>query len=211
MVEDDTHPDSTPLVINNLGQIISGATTAFSDAAALQITADSADSPNASLVIQRCMNANGNASIIIQRAAGTNASKVGLTATGTSIGSVIFTGYDGTENRQVARITCQTDGACGPGDMPGRLQFMTTADGASSVTERMRIDSAGNVGIGTTANAAAILDVASTTKGLLPPRMTTTQRNAITAPIPAGLMVYNTTTNKLNFYNGTAWEAVTSG
>lgn len=73
----------------------------------------------------------------------------------------------------------------------------------------MRIDSSGNVGIGTTANAAAILDVASTTKGFLPPRMTGTERDAIAAP-PAGLMVYNTTTNKLNFYNGTAWEAVTS-
>jgi len=36
------------------------------------------------------------------------------------------------------------------GDMPGRLTFSTTADGASSVTERMRIDSTGDVGIGTT-------------------------------------------------------------
>jgi hypothetical protein len=76
-------------------------------------------------------------------------------------------------------------------------------------TERMRIDSSGNVGIGGTANAAAILDAASTTKGFLPPRMTTAQRDAITTP-PAGLMVYNTSTNKLNFYNGSAWEAVTS-
>lgn len=73
----------------------------------------------------------------------------------------------------------------------------------------MRIDSAGNVGIGGTADADAILDLQSTTKGFLPPRMTTTQRNAISTP-PAGLMVYNSTTNKLNFYNGTAWEAVTS-
>jgi hypothetical protein len=68
----------------------------------------------------------------------------------------------------------------------------------------------GGVGIGTsTPNTAASLDVTSTTQGFLPPRMTTTQRNAI-ASVPAGLMVYNTTTNKLNFYNGSAWEAVTS-
>jgi hypothetical protein len=74
----------------------------------------------------------------------------------------------------------------------------------------MVIDSSGNVGIGTTSpNAAALLDVTSTTKGFLPPRMTTVQRDAITTP-PAGLMIYNTTTNKLNFYNGSAWEAVTS-
>jgi hypothetical protein len=75
--------------------------------------------------------------------------------------------------------------------------------------ERLRIDASGNAGIGGTANAAAILDAASTTKGFLPPRMTTAERDAISTP-PAGLMVYNTSTNKLNFYNGSAWEAVTS-
>jgi hypothetical protein len=76
-------------------------------------------------------------------------------------------------------------------------------------TERMRIDASGNVGIGGTANAAAILDAASTTKGLLPPRMTTAQRDAITSP-PAGLMIYNTSTNKLNVRTASSWEAVTS-
>jgi len=68
----------------------------------------------------------------------------------------------------------------------------------------------GNVGIGTTSpSASALLDVSSTTRGLLPPRMTGVQRDAISSPA-AGLMIYNTTTNKLNFYNGTAWEAITS-
>ena len=68
----------------------------------------------------------------------------------------------------------------------------------------------GEVGIGTSApNAAALLDVTSTTKGFLPPRMNLTQRTAIASP-PAGLMIYNTTSNKLNVYNGTAWEVITS-
>lgn len=71
------------------------------------------------------------------------------------------------------------------------------------------VDKGGNFGIGTNApNANAILDVASTTKAFMPPRMTTTQRNAIPAPT-AGMVIYNTTTNKLNVYT-TAWEAVTS-
>jgi hypothetical protein len=56
--------------------------------------------------------------------------------------------------------------------------------------------------------ASAIVEIQSTTKGFLPPRMTTTQRNAIASPA-AGLMIYNTTTAKLNVYT-TAWEAITS-
>jgi len=78
-----------------------------------------------------------------------------------------------------------------------------------SVQERIRINAAGEVGIGGTANAASLLDVASTTKGFLPPRMTTAQRDAIASP-PAGLMIYNTTTNKLNVRTASSWEAVTS-
>ena len=61
------------------------------------------------------------------------------------------------------------------------------------------------VGIGTiTPNAKAVLDITSTTQGLLPPRMDSTARNAITTP-PAGLIIYNTSINALQCYNGTNW------
>jgi hypothetical protein len=53
-------------------------------------------------------------------------------------------------------------------------------------------------------NPSAILTIDSTTKGFLPPRMTTTQKNAITAV--AGLVVYDSTTNKLQCYNGSTWN-----
>jgi hypothetical protein len=53
--------------------------------------------------------------------------------------------------------------------------------------------------------ASAQFQVDSTTKGLLPPRMTTAQKNAIATPA-AGLMVYDTDTNKLCCYNGTIWN-----
>ena len=69
---------------------------------------------------------------------------------------------------------------------------------------------AGRLGIGTTApNASAILDLTSTTQGLLLPRMTTTEINAIGSPA-AGLTVYNTTLALICFYNGTAWQKVTA-
>jgi hypothetical protein len=55
-----------------------------------------------------------------------------------------------------------------------------------------------------TTNASSILTLVSTTKGFLPPRMTTTQKNAIGSPA-AGLQVYDTTLNQMSYYNGTTW------
>jgi hypothetical protein len=52
--------------------------------------------------------------------------------------------------------------------------------------------------------ASAILDLTSTTKGFLPPRMTTTQINAIATPAE-GLMAYNTTISHLCVYQAGAW------
>ena len=80
----------------------------------------------------------------------------------------------------------------------------------ANTTEYARINSSGNLGIGTNApSASSILDLTSTTKGFLPPRMTTTQKNAITSPA-TGLVVYDTTLNKLSVYTGAGWETVTS-
>jgi len=72
--------------------------------------------------------------------------------------------------------------------------------------------SAGNVGIntGVTINASSQLQVDSTTKGFLAPRMTTTQKNAISSPA-TGLQVYDTTLGSLNVYNGTSWIALGAG
>jgi hypothetical protein len=62
-----------------------------------------------------------------------------------------------------------------------------------------------SVGINsTTTFASAVLHASSTTKGFLPPRMTTTQKNAISSPA-AGLQVYDATLNVSSYYNGTAW------
>jgi hypothetical protein len=58
-------------------------------------------------------------------------------------------------------------------------------------------------------DASAIVQINSTTRGFLPPRMTTTQKNAITTPA-TGLVLYDSTLNKLCVYTGSAWETITS-
>jgi hypothetical protein len=66
------------------------------------------------------------------------------------LGHIIFRGSTGSAFGDFARISGQADGATiAAGDTPGRLVFWTTPDGSGSMLERMRIDSYGNVGIGT--------------------------------------------------------------
>lgn len=90
------------------------------------------------------------------------------------------------------------------------LQTNTTADlriGTNDTTRMFISGSNGNIRVGngnTAANASAQLEVDSTTSGFLPPRVTTTQRDAISTPA-AGLLVHNTTTARPEFYNGTVW------
>ena len=92
----------------------------------------------------------------------------------------------------------------------GGIRMFTSSSSATPVLA-MIVDRNQSVGIGLTnstdltVNASAKLQVDSTTKGFLPPRMTTTQKNAIASPA-AGLVVYDSTTNKLQCYNGSTWN-----
>ena len=92
----------------------------------------------------------------------------------------------------------------------GGIRMFTSSSSATPVLA-MIVDRNQSVGIGLTnstdltVNASAKLQVDSTTKGFLPPRMTTTQKNAIASPA-AGLVVYDSTTNKLCCYNGSTWN-----
>ncbi|UCG88387.1 MAG: hypothetical protein JSW71_07550, partial [Gemmatimonadota bacterium] len=81
----------------------------------------------------------------------------------------------------------------------------TLAARLSNTAVRVPVDF--KVGADSEPAASAVADLESTTKGLLIPRMTTTQRDAISSPA-TGLIIYNTTTNQRNFYNGSAWVVV---
>jgi len=93
----------------------------------------------------------------------------------------------------------------------GELQLATRV-GSAGLSTGLRVTSSLNTIISNGSEeaevASAKLQVNSTTQGFLPPRMTAAQRDAIASPV-AGLIIYNTTTNKLNVYT-TTWEAITS-
>jgi hypothetical protein len=83
----------------------------------------------------------------------------------------------------------------------GILNFLTTGLFAQNVA--INTD-------GSNADPSAILDVKSNNKGMLVPRMTTTQRTGIASPAP-GLLVYDTDSNNFWFYNGVGWTQLTTG
>jgi hypothetical protein len=94
-----------------------------------------------------------------------------------ALGEIYFGGSDGTAPIPAARIHCAVDGTPGTNDMPGRLMFSTTADGAATPTERFRITSAG------------VLQVADA--------------GNITVGTTTGTKIGTATTQKLGFYNAT--------
>jgi hypothetical protein len=107
-----------------------------------------------------------------------------IVASGDELGYIHFVGADGTNFRSAAWIRGEVDGTPGSADMPGRLVFSTTADNAASPTERMRLDSTGRLGLGTSSPQTA-LHVTST--GLTINTGTNCGR------------IYGNTTNKLGF------------
>jgi hypothetical protein len=95
----------------------------------------------------------------------------------------------------------------GVGLFAGAMVISVRANAADStaITEVMRCNSSSSVLIGTsTNNTSAILNVTSTTKGILFPRMTTTQRDAISGATD-GLVIYNSTVNKFQGRAAAAW------
>ena len=123
----------------------------------------------------------------------------GVYPTTSTGGTVTFTEYAG------LRIGNLTEWTGGP--LPNNTVSLTNRWGIYQEGDTDPNYFAGSVGIGVATNdASAKLQVDSTTKGFLPPRMTNVQMNAIVSPA-AGLIVYNTTDNKHYGYNGTTWNA----
>lgn len=110
-------------------------------------------------------------------------------------------------NNHVANIQ-MTSGVDATNKDDGQIVFSTSESGGSP-SERLRINQVGQVSVNAAApDASALVQIDSSTQGFLPPRNTDPATN-ITSPA-TGLVVYNTTTNKLQVYTGSGWETITS-
>jgi hypothetical protein len=148
LVEDSTNPDATPFVIDANGQVVIGTTTSVSTAngeARLQVIGTT--NATAQAAIGRFSNDVDRPRLNLYKSRSGTIGTNTIVQNNDAVGDVVFQGADGTSYVVAAKISTEIDGTPGTNDMPGRLTFSTTADGASSPTERMRIDSAGQVGI----------------------------------------------------------------
>jgi len=126
--------------IDASGRLLVGTTTArtlYGVTAKSQI--EGTDNTS-SLSCVRNSNDGGGAYILLGKSRGTAVGGSTIVQDGDVVGAVYFTGADGTDvDTPLAGIEAKVDGTPGANDMPGRLVFSTTADAASSPTERMRI------------------------------------------------------------------------
>lgn len=134
---------------------ISSARTNVTEVNSPQVQVEGTDYNTSSALIAR--NSANNVGTHLVLAKSRSATALGNTAvqSGDTLGNIQWQGADGTNLVIAAQISSQVDGTPSTNDMPGRLIFSTTADGASSPTERMRITNEGYLLFGTTTSGGA--------------------------------------------------------
>ena len=210
LVEDSTNPDSSPFVIDASGRVITGATATYTSLGTTPFfQINGVGGGDSIFAINSWRNSSAFGGLIAL-----NHSKSGVVGTfatlvsGDSIGSAIFSGDDGTAFIQAASISAAVDGTPGANNMPGRLVFSTTANGASSPTERMRIDSAGDVDITSNVSVGNVLVVGNIT----PNNSTTTTTGSLQvtggAGITGNLYVTAAYANTITLINPTTFASI---
>ena len=148
-----TTEGSEALRVDPSGRLLVGTDTArgnffnSSVSSVLQIEGTS-NNPSRTASIINNSTSDDQAILVLGKSSGASVGSNTLVASGNTIGSISFQGNDGAEFVACASIDALIDGTPSANDMPGRIVLSTTADGANSPTERMRIDSNGFVNIG---------------------------------------------------------------
>jgi hypothetical protein len=169
----------------------------------------------AAQVVRHTSLGNGGGALQLSATRGSDADNHTIVQNGDGVGTVAYTASDGVQFVSVAEIVAQVDGTPGVNDLPGRLVFKTTADGASAGAERMRLTNAGNLGIGSTTPATK-LDVVGDIQVdsgsdicIVSGNCLSNMSGALTNTQVEGFIADDITTNYIPFDNGT--KLVSSG
>jgi hypothetical protein len=133
--------------IDSTGRLLVGTSTVTTTASSSTNNLLAVESANNYLGVSftaNCNDSNGSY-LVLKKSRGTITGSTTVVQSGDEIGNIFFEATDGSASRSAAAIRAFVDGTPGSADMPGRLVFSTTADGASAPTERMRITSTGQV------------------------------------------------------------------
>ena len=137
--------------IDSSGRLLIGHSFPFSVGgvdAHLQVIGTGSD--DSSIIMSRTSNDIHPAFLCFIKSRATNIGDVTTVQSGDSLGKILFFGADGTDDDTVgAEIDVFVDGTPGANDLPSRIVFKTTADGANSTSSAMTVNSSQNVGIGT--------------------------------------------------------------
>ena len=141
---------SEALRIDSSQRLLKGHTTSEGMLYTGGIQVQGTNSSTSAITIKTNQNDSGGPALVLGKSRGSLGGTT-VVQSGDQLGSVYFNGADGTDtNTPAAEIRCSVDGTPGANDMPGRIEFHTTADGAASSTERLRITSDGKFGFKTT-------------------------------------------------------------
>lgn len=138
---EDVAADATPFVVSSTGAVGIGTTTPDNvTSAGIALVSNDGFYPQ---VVNRNKSNDTTASYLVFDKDRAGA----IVQNGDSLGNILFRSFDGTNYLQSAAIIGYSDAAPGTNDVPGRLTFLTTADGAAAPTERFRIANTGAWGL----------------------------------------------------------------
>jgi hypothetical protein len=124
--------------IDSSGRLLVGTSSS-----SLSQQIESASTGGNNLGVIRYNNGSGGSEVVLAHSRSNSIGTNTVVSSGDRLGDILFRGGDGTNYIDAASISAQVDGTPGANDMPGRLVFSTTADGASSPTEHLRINEKG--------------------------------------------------------------------
>ena len=207
--------------IDSSGRLIIGTNTSRSVGdvtAQIQLEGNGFAASSLSLISNAGASAGNTPHLTLGKSRGSSDGSNTIVVSGDALGQIQFSGADGTDCNTVASsIIGRVDGTPGSNDMPGNLTFNTTADGAASPTERMRLTSAGDLllhttGLNNSAVAGQALQISGTTRPTLILRGNGSGSNVgeiqfadnsgsddDNTGIRAGLIQYDHSNNNMNF------------